>query len=191
MMCASPLTCASRVRESLRAALGARTCVTASGDAGTAAAVLLALFEQEGEPFLWFVRRTATLRHHGGEIAFPGGKADATDASPLAAALREAREEIGLDPERVEVLGRLDDKVTSTGFTIAPFVGWIVQPFIPVPNPSEVARAFAVPLRLFREAPSGVTPLRGYRASGEWIWGATASMGRTLAGLAWDGARGA
>jgi 8-oxo-dGTP pyrophosphatase MutT (NUDIX family) len=186
---ASPSTCGSRTRELLRAALGARTHESASSDIGTAASVLVALFEQEGEPFLWLVRRTTTLRRHGGQVALPGGKTDPTDASALATALREAYEEIGLEPARVDVLGRLDDEVTSTGFTIAPFVGWLAEPFTPVPNPAEVACAFAVPLRVFREAPSGIPPLRGYSANGEWIWGATASIARTLAALPWDDAR--
>jgi 8-oxo-dGTP pyrophosphatase MutT (NUDIX family) len=179
----SPSTSASRTRDALRAALRTRPHENAPSDIGTAAAVLLALFEQEGEPFVWLVRRTTALRRHGGQIAFPGGKTDPTDPSSLVTALREAREEIGLDPARVDVLGRLDDKVTGTGFTIAPFVGWILDPFTPVPNPAEVARAFAVPLRTFGEEPSGIHPRRGYAASGEWIWGATAAIGRSLARL--------
>jgi 8-oxo-dGTP pyrophosphatase MutT (NUDIX family) len=183
MILASPLASAPRTRDVLRAALQTRPHEKAPRDTGTAAAVLLALFEQDGEPFVWLVRRTTALRRHGGQIAFPGGKTDPTDPSSLVTALREAQEEIGLDPARVDVLGRLDDRVTGTGFTITPFVGWLLDPFTPVPNPAEVARAFAVPLRTFREEPSGTPPRRGYAASGEWIWGATAAIGRSLASL--------
>ena len=71
------------------------------------AAVLLGLFEEHGETYLAFIRRASTLRSHSGEIAFPGGSVDATDVSPVMTALREAQEEIGLDPARAEVLGIL------------------------------------------------------------------------------------
>src|SRR5712692_8884384 len=71
------------------------------------AAVLLALFEENRETYLAFIRRASTLRSHSGEIGCPGGSADATDVSPVMTALREAQEEIGLDPARVEVLGIL------------------------------------------------------------------------------------
>ena len=90
------------------------------------AAVLLAIFEQEGAPYLVFIRRASTLRAHSGEIAFPGGGADLTDTSPVMTALREAQEEIGLDPVRVEVLGVLSPVFTVvSNYMILPVVAFL------------------------------------------------------------------
>ena len=92
------------------------------------AAVLLGLFDQEGDPTLLFIRRSSTLRAHGGEIAFPGGGVDPTDDSPIMAALREAREEIGLDPARVEVLGVLHPVFTVvSNYLIVPVVAFLPE----------------------------------------------------------------
>jgi 8-oxo-dGTP pyrophosphatase MutT (NUDIX family) len=90
------------------------------------AAVLVALFDQEGEPTLLFIRRSSTLRAHSGEIAFPGGGVDRTDSSPIMAALREAQEEIGLDPVRVEILGVLEPVFTVvSNYLVIPVVGFL------------------------------------------------------------------
>jgi 8-oxo-dGTP pyrophosphatase MutT (NUDIX family) len=90
------------------------------------AAVLLPLFEQDGEVSLTLIRRATTLRSHSGEIAFPGGSVDATDTSPIMTALREAQEEIGLDPARVEVLGVLPPVFTVvSNFLITPVVAFL------------------------------------------------------------------
>src|ERR1700737_2463433 len=90
------------------------------------AAVLIGLFEQEEELYLVFIRRATTLRSHSGEIAFPGGSVDLTDASPVETALREAQEEIGLDPSRVEVLGILPPVFTVvSNFLITPVVAFL------------------------------------------------------------------
>ena len=90
------------------------------------AAVLLGLFEQEGEPTILFIRRSSTLRAHSGEIAFPGGGVDQTDSSPIMAALREAQEEIGLDPARVEVLGVLQPVFTVvSNYLVIPVVAFL------------------------------------------------------------------
>ena len=89
------------------------------------AAVLLPLFEQDGEVSLAFIRRATTLRSHSGEIAFPGGSVDSTDTSPIMTALREAQEEIGLDPSRVQVLGMLSPVFTVvSNFLITPVVAF-------------------------------------------------------------------
>ena len=90
------------------------------------AAVLLGLFDQEGEPTILFIRRSPTLRAHSGEIAFPGGGVDQTDSSPIMAALREAQEEIGLDPARVEVLGVLQPVFTVvSNYLVIPVVAFL------------------------------------------------------------------
>ncbi|GAC1406512.1 MAG: CoA pyrophosphatase [Ktedonobacteraceae bacterium] len=90
------------------------------------AAVLIAVFEHESEPYIAFIRRASTLRAHSGEIAFPGGAVDATDSSPVMTALREAYEEIGLEPARVEVLGVLTPVFTIvSNYLITPVVGYL------------------------------------------------------------------
>ena len=92
------------------------------------AAVLLAIFEQEGMPYIAFIRRASTLRSHSGEIAFPGGGVDAIDASLAMTALREAYEEIGLEPERVEILGVLPPVFTIvSNYLITPVVAYVPQ----------------------------------------------------------------
>lgn len=90
------------------------------------AAVLLGIFDQEGEPTILFIRRSSTLRAHSGEIAFPGGGIDPTDSSPIMAALREAQEEIGLDPARVEILGVLQPVFTVvSNYLVIPVVAFL------------------------------------------------------------------
>lgn len=110
------------------------------------AAVLLGLVAREGGPHLLLTQRTAHLKDHAGQISLPGGRIENTDADAVAAALREAHEEIGLDPAGVEVLGELPVYDTVTGFRIHPVVGWIERPSRLVPDPHEVADLFEVPL---------------------------------------------
>ncbi len=109
------------------------------------AAVLLPIV-QRPEPTVLLTLRTPHLSTHSGQIAFPGGKVDETDADAVAAALREAREEIGLEPHFVEVLGQLPAYVTGSAFHITPVVALISPGFALNPNPHEVADVFEVPL---------------------------------------------
>ncbi|HEX6477828.1 MAG TPA: CoA pyrophosphatase [Ktedonobacteraceae bacterium] len=113
------------------------------------AAVLPSLFEQNGEPYLAFIRRATTLRSHSGEIAFPGGSVDATDTSPAMTALREAQEEIGLDPSRAEILGIMPPVFTVvSNFLITPVVAYLAQgPGTLRLQPSEVAELILLPLQ--------------------------------------------
>lgn len=112
----------------------------------TPAAVLLGLLAAPDGPRILLTQRTAHLKDHAGQISFPGGRIEPHDPDPVAAALREAEEEIGLEPARVEVLGALGEYRTRTGFLIHPVVGWIEPPATFRPDPFEVAEVFEVPL---------------------------------------------
>lgn len=149
------------------------------------AAVLLTLFEQDGELFLAFIRRAKTLRSHGGEIAFPGGSIDPTDSSPVTAALREAQEEIGLDPARVEVLGVLSPVFTVvSNYLILPVVAFLPHGLGEVQlQVSEVSELILAPLHSLADPAIAHTEtwLRGgtarivyfYDYGPYRIWGAT------------------
>jgi 8-oxo-dGTP pyrophosphatase MutT (NUDIX family) len=152
------------------------------------AAVLLALFHTAGDYHLVFTKRTDTLKYHKGQVSFPGGTFEPADGDLLRTALRESHEEIGIDPEHVTVLGRLDDLPTfSTSFLIAPFVGVIPHPYSFRPNPLEVALIFDVPLTVLGDPTVSYTYTRSrqdgativdyeFHVGGHVIWGATARI---------------
>jgi 8-oxo-dGTP pyrophosphatase MutT (NUDIX family) len=110
------------------------------------AAVLLGLVDRPGGPHIILTQRTAHLRDHAGQISLPGGRMEPDDAGPAEAALREALEEIGLEPGKVELLGGLRHYDTVTGFRIHPVVGWIEPPVALTPDPYEVEEVFELPL---------------------------------------------
>jgi len=116
-----------------------------------AAAVLVAITECGGEQCLLLTRRAAHLNLHPGEAAFPGGKRDPEDVSLVATALREANEEVGLKAEQFELLGQLDQHLTRSNITVAPFVGLAAPPLQLRPNLSELDCIYAVPLDFFFE----------------------------------------
>ncbi len=140
-------------------------------------------------------RRTPHLRVHADQISFPGGRMEEGDASPAAAALREAFEEVGLPPAKVELLGCLPLHLTVTDFLVHPFVGWIEPPVEFKPDPHEVAESIEVPLEFVLDAANhhretlelhGVThTFYVLYYAGHRIWGATAgilvSLARVLA----------
>ncbi|MBV8971243.1 MAG: CoA pyrophosphatase [Sphingomonadaceae bacterium] len=149
------------------------------------AAVLIAVVAHD-RPTVLLTRRTAHLRAHAGQVAFPGGRIDATDADAVAAALREAHEEVALPPAAVDVVGTGDRYATGTGYDITPVIG-IVPPGLPlVPAADEVASIFEVPLHHLLD------PANHRLRSSDWqgrrrsyyviawetyeIWGATAAM---------------
>ena len=113
------------------------------------AAVLIALIEKEGALCVILTKRAQHLRHHPGQIAFPGGKVEDSDASIEATSLREAHEEIGLPPENVELFGGLPEHLTVTGFAVQPVLGYVHSSFKPVLDPGEVEEIIFVPLAVF------------------------------------------
>jgi len=150
------------------------------------AAVLLLVVDHPGNPTVVFTQRTAHLADHAGQISFPGGRSDEGDASPEHTALREAEEEIGLPSGRVELLGRLPEYHTSTGYRVTPVVGWAEPPLAYRPDPHEVADVFEVPLSFLLDASNHRYESAFYKGRmrrywampyGErFIWGATAGM---------------
>ncbi len=150
------------------------------------AAVLVPVVDRPGDATVILTQRTEKLRSHSGQVAFPGGGIDDTDASPEDAALREAREEIGLDRGHVEIVGRMPDYVTGSGYRIAPVLSVVRPGFDLVINPDEVDAAFEVPLAFLMD------PANHRRESRTWndqerffytmpfgdryIWGVTAGI---------------
>ncbi len=136
-------------------------------------------------------KRSSRLKHHPGQIAFPGGKQDEGDADVIAAALREAEEEVGLPRGHVEVLGTLPTHETVTGFLVTPVIGWIDRDFDVQPEPGEVAEVFRVPLTHVTDVALFTIQSRRWRGTRRhyytvpfgpyYIWGATARILRGLA----------
>jgi 8-oxo-dGTP pyrophosphatase MutT (NUDIX family) len=149
------------------------------------AAVLL-LVVNHPRPTVLFTQRTTNLTDHAGQIALPGGRCDEGDCTPERTALREAEEEVGIGADRIQVLGRLPEYRTSTGFAVVPVVGWAEPPLSYRPDPREVADVFEVPLEFLLdtrnhryESAFYKGRMRHYWAMpyGErFIWGATAGM---------------
>jgi 8-oxo-dGTP pyrophosphatase MutT (NUDIX family) len=160
--------------------------VTPPSTALTPAAVLVPLIDHPHGMSVLLTQRTAHLTAHAGQISFPGGRIEDADPDAVAAALRETEEEVGLPPDRVSVIGRLDTYVTGTGFEIAPIVG-LVDPPVPISiAPFEVAEAFEVPLsfildrrnhqRIEREVGAHNRAYFVLPYQGRNIWGATAGI---------------
>ncbi len=150
------------------------------------AAVLVGLVDHPEETTVLLTRRTDGLRHHAGQISFPGGGCEPTDTDAAACALRETSEEIGLDATWIEIVGQLDSYVTSSGFAITPLVGFIRPGFTVTADPAEVAEVFEVPLaflldpanrqRSSRTVDGWTRHFYAIPYCGYYIWGATASM---------------
>ena len=155
-----------------------------------AAAVLVPIVERADTPVVILTQRTASLRTHSGQIAFPGGKIDAGDASPLDAALREAEEEIGLDRRFVKHLGYADTYLSGTNFLVVPAVATVSPGYQLRLNPDEVAETFEVPLAFLMDDVNHQVHSREFRGAerrffampfGErYIWGVTAGILRNL-----------
>lgn len=151
-----------------------------------AAAVLVGLVPRSGGTQVLLTRRTDGLRHHGGQVSFPGGRIESSDRDAVAAAIRETVEEIGVPPVQIAPLGFLDPLATITGFRVLPVVAMLSPDYIALPDPAEVADVFEVPLAYLLD-PANLAvhtfELRGrprevweFRYPAQRIWGATASI---------------
>jgi 8-oxo-dGTP pyrophosphatase MutT (NUDIX family) len=129
--------------------------------AGRGAAVLMPIFELDGDLHVVYIRRSDHVESHRGQVAFPGGRVDPTDTTLLHTALREAHEEVGIEPDLVDVLGGFPTMSTvATGMQVAPFVGFLRRPVDYRIQENEVAAVFEVPLRALAD--------RQYRGLYEW-----------------------
>lgn len=155
------------------------------------AGVLVPVSLTQGAPRLILTKRSSALKHHPGQIAFPGGKQDEDDADITATALREAQEEIGLPPGLPRILGHLPTHETVTSFSVTPVVAVLESRFDTVPEPGEVDEVFSVPLAHVLNPANYVVESRRWRGQRRYyyavpygpyyIWGATARMLRGLA----------
>lgn len=159
------------------------------GPGPRAAAAVLVGIRAGVTPTVVLTRRNDGLRTHAGQVSFPGGQVDATDADAVAAALRESAEEIGLDPQAAEPLGFLDCFDTISGYCVTPVVARIAAAAMLRPNPAEVAEVFEVPLEFlldparlhtatvdYRGRTRQIHEFEAYAPGGHRIWGATAAM---------------
>ncbi len=157
------------------------------------AAVLVPLIDRPAGLSLILTKRASGLKHHPGQIAFPGGKQDQGDADLVSTALREAMEEIALPTNSVTILGEIAQHETVTGFQVTPILGHVTRDFIPVSEPGEVAEVFEVPLDMVLDQRRFKIQYRYWRGQRRYyytvpwgpyyIWGATARMLFTLASL--------
>jgi 8-oxo-dGTP pyrophosphatase MutT (NUDIX family) len=152
------------------------------------AAVLLPIILRDPSPTVLFTQRATALKNHAGQISFPGGRLEASDVNPAATALREAREEVGLDPRFVTVIGFLPDHIIGSGFRVTPVVAFVRPGFALLPDSREVQETFEVPLDYLFDPANFKPRMRQYVPDlppvqlndipyGERnIWGATAGM---------------
>ena len=175
------------MEEELKRFLAQRTKQYITDKQRVPSAVLIPLFQEEGEYSIVFIKRTMKVKTHKGQISFPGGMRDKGDKTLLDTALRESEEEIGLNRKDVNILGELDDEITTTSnFTVTPFVAKIPWPYQFTLNKEEVEKVISVPVKalLDKECLKPVTEILdgknvasfAYHYRGTVIWGATARI---------------
>lgn len=149
------------------------------------AGVVIPVYEKEQESFIVLTKRSNEVRMHKGEVSFPGGMCEDDDGSVMNTALRECREEIGVRTNDVEIVGRLDDMYTLTGFVITPYVGIIPYPYRFKTNPGEVAYLINLPVEYLMgvnpdmeeaEHMGNIQIVPSFYYNGERIWGATCRL---------------
>lgn len=181
--------------ERLRAILARRPAIEIDAPQHRRACVLIPLIRKNGGWSILFTRRAENLAAHGGQIAFPGGAVEAGETFEQAAT-REAEEEVGIPPRNVELIGRLDDVITNSGFLVAPFVGVIHEPLDYVMQESEVVEIFEVPFEALldiRNPEVRFVPFRKkrypayfYHYGAYEIWGLTGRMLKAFLDLVWQ-----
>lgn len=167
-----------------------------TGDFGTATAanktlrdagVLICVVDRDDDDLnIILTERPKSMPTHPGQVALPGGKVDRTDAGPVAAAIREAEEEIGLNPDDVEIVGKSDLYLTRTGFSITPVIGLVPNDFVANPDPHEVDDVFETPLSFLMNPDNHIKKSALWQGSqrhylemphnGRHIWGVTAGV---------------
>ena len=175
-----------KMKDMVRKILSQRTKKTIVDDSLKPSGVLLPLFYKDEKCHILFTKRTEDVEHHKGQISFPGGSHDEGDETLMATALRESYEEVGIKSEDVEILGELDDVVTTTRFVISPFVGFIPYPYKFNINANETDELIEVPIQalldekihredlMIREGKP--CPVYFYHYNNHVIWGATAGI---------------
>jgi 8-oxo-dGTP pyrophosphatase MutT (NUDIX family) len=177
-----PSLAGARLADRIRGVLAGRAKRAVEMPERVAAAVLLMVFERDGEPWIVLTKRTQHVRSHKGEISFPGGVRDPADSTLEQTAVREAVEELGVDPSVIEIVGELDDLPTfSSGYVVSPFVA-VVQPVATYsPSPAEIDEVIEVPVaELARVGRAAVwdrggrqVPTHVFETGGHVVWGAT------------------
>ncbi len=150
------------------------------------AGVLIPIIERDGSLVVLLTERSAALRHHPGQVSFPGGGMETCDADISATALREAHEEVGIRPDEVDIVGYLQPTPTVTGFAVTPVVGFVENSFVLCVDPQEVDSVFEVPLDFLmdpneedhsqRDFQGTMVPVVTFHFDGHRIWGATANI---------------
>jgi 8-oxo-dGTP pyrophosphatase MutT (NUDIX family) len=149
------------------------------------AGVIIPIYETDGELHIVLTKRTETVRNHKGEVSFPGGMYEEEDGDRVTTAVRECCEEIGVKKEDLDILGRIDDMYTMTGFCVRPYVGAIPFPYSFRTSPKEVERIISLPLRFLKDVKPGLEEAEreghaekvpSFYYQGDRIWGATCRM---------------
>ncbi len=180
------------MKQRLRQALSLREKQRIVDSSRTPAAVLLPIYYKQGQYYILFIKRTEWVKKHKGEISFPGGAHEERDKTLLDTALRECAEEIGLMPDKVEILGELDDVVSvKTNYVITPFVALIPWPYQFKVDGKETEEIIEVPISALLDKGYSRQELRGgetvtsyfYNYQGRVIWGATARILNKFLGI--------